>query len=62
VPKGSQSYVIDDLSGARPLTVGYLYRRPQRRPPGLGSFAGLDLLVCQCHFLHEPRANTGPTT
>lgn len=55
VPKGSQGYIIEDRRGARPLRLGYT--GDLTGVPAPGSFAGLDLLVCQCHFLHEPRVN-----
>ncbi len=55
VPKGSLGYVISDLVGARPLKVGYTGDLTRTLEPE--AFGGLDLLVCQCHFLHEPAHN-----
>jgi phosphoribosyl 1,2-cyclic phosphate phosphodiesterase len=55
MPKGSVGFVLEVQEGGRTLRVGYtgdLVGTPQPE-----AFAGLDLLVCQCHFLNEPVHN-----
>lgn len=54
-PKGAQGYLISDQSGPAPLKLGYTSDLTGLAQPE--AFAGLDVLVCQCHFLNEPRHN-----
>ncbi len=55
IPKGSVGYVLTDRSGLRPISLGCT--SDLMRVSETEGFAGLDLLVCQSHFVHEPAIN-----
>ncbi len=55
VPQGSLGYIVSDLSGPAPRCLGYTADLVRSEDPD--GFAGLDLLICQCHFLSEPKEN-----
>jgi len=53
--KGAVGYRLTLATGQGPYHLGYTSDMTRPRDPD--AFAGLDLLVCQCHFVHEPRVN-----
>lgn len=54
-PKGAQGYVFQVGSGPGSVSLGYT--SDLIRVSGPDDFSGLDLLVCQCHFINEPQVN-----
>jgi len=54
-PQGSVGYVFRQGRGDRALRWGYTSDFIAVEDPQ--GFAGLDLLVCQCHFFNEPEIN-----
>jgi phosphoribosyl 1,2-cyclic phosphate phosphodiesterase len=54
-PKGAQGYVFTLREGGRQVTLGYTSDLTAVGEEG--DFSGLDWLVCQCHFLNEPKVN-----
>ncbi|MFZ5587421.1 MAG: MBL fold metallo-hydrolase [Thermodesulfobacteriota bacterium] len=55
IPKGAVGYVIQARGPAGAASLGYTSDMVGLPDPM--SFAGLDALVCQCHFLNEPEVN-----
>jgi len=55
LPQGAVGYVLTDRSGPQPVSLGYTSDLVRALEPR--GFAGLDALVCQCHFVHEPAHN-----
>lgn len=55
MPKGSVGYRLELAQGGRTVRLGYTGDLVATREAD--AFCGLDLLVCQCHFLNEPREN-----
>ncbi|MCB2225273.1 MAG: MBL fold metallo-hydrolase [Desulfarculaceae bacterium] len=55
IPKGSVGYVITLATPRGPFRLGYT--SDMVRPMDPDAFADLDLLVCQSHFVHEPKVN-----
>jgi phosphoribosyl 1,2-cyclic phosphate phosphodiesterase len=55
VPKGSQGYILEQRRPQGAVRLGYTSDLTRTMEPL--AFAGLDCLVCQCHFLNEPQQN-----
>ncbi|MCF8032110.1 MAG: MBL fold metallo-hydrolase [Desulfarculaceae bacterium] len=55
IPKGSLGYRFELATPEGPYGLGYTSDMTAPLEPD--AFAGLDLLVCQCHFVHEPAVN-----
>ncbi|MBU4563331.1 MAG: MBL fold metallo-hydrolase [Desulfarculus sp.] len=53
--KGSVGYVLTLATPQGPFRLGYTSDLVRAEEPE--GFAGLDLLVCQSHFVHEPKVN-----
>ena len=53
--KGSVGYLLTLATAQRPFCLGYTSDMVRVEEPE--GFAGLDLLVCQSHFVHEPAVN-----
>ncbi|MBU1452985.1 MAG: MBL fold metallo-hydrolase [Proteobacteria bacterium] len=53
--KGSVGYVLTLATAGGPYRLGYTSDMVRVEEPQ--GFAGLDLLVCQSHFVHEPAVN-----
>jgi phosphoribosyl 1,2-cyclic phosphate phosphodiesterase len=53
--KGAVGYVLTLATDQGPLRLGYTSDMVRVEDPQ--GFAGLELLVCQSHFVHEPREN-----
>ena len=54
-PKGSVGYVFEAKEDGGKVSLGYT--SDLAGLPDAAGFAGLDVLICQCHFLNEPREN-----
>lgn len=54
-PKGAVGYVLEEEGPAGRAALGYTSDLVAAPDPA--GFRGLDLLVCQCHFLSEPKVN-----
>jgi phosphoribosyl 1,2-cyclic phosphate phosphodiesterase len=53
--KGAQGYVFKTKTAEGELSLGITGDLVSTEDPD--AFAGLDALVCQCHFLNEPKVN-----
>ena len=55
IPKGSVGYIFTLATQNGPYRLGYT--SDMLHPLDPEAFAEMDLLVCQCHFVHEPAHN-----
>jgi phosphoribosyl 1,2-cyclic phosphate phosphodiesterase len=55
MPKGAVGYRLYLEEEGRRVSLGYTSDMVTAKDPD--AFGGLDVLICQCHFLNEPRVN-----